>query len=52
MTEPEEVKARRRRRTIAFLDAENVDWKTRVLSFARKKTGSIAIMRFDDEVKS
>jgi integrase len=35
---------------IAFLEAENIDWNTRVLSFARKKTGSIAIMRFDDEV--
>ena len=35
---------------IAFLEAENIDWNDRVISFARKKTGSIAIMRFDDEV--
>ena len=35
---------------IAFLEAENVDWQTHVISFARKKTGSIAIMRFDKEV--
>ena len=35
---------------IAFLEAENVDWQNQVISFARKKTGSIAIMRFDNEV--
>jgi integrase len=35
---------------IAFLEAENIDWETNVISFARKKTGSIALMRFDDEV--
>ena len=34
---------------IAFLEAENIDWSNQVISFARKKTGSIAIMRFDDE---
>lgn len=34
---------------LAFLTAENVDWESRLISFARKKTGSIAIMRFDDE---
>lgn len=34
---------------IAFLDAENIDWEAGVLSFARKKTGSIALMRFDEE---
>ena len=34
---------------IAFLEAENIDWEARVISFARKKTGSIALMRFDDE---
>lgn len=37
---------------LAFLEAENIDWQARVLSFARKKTGSIAIMRFDHEVAS
>ena len=35
---------------IAFLEAENIEWQNRVISFARKKTGSIAIMRFDEEV--
>jgi integrase len=35
---------------IAFLEAENIDWEHNVISFARKKTGSIAIMRFDDEL--
>jgi len=35
---------------LACLEAENVDWEHNVISFARKKTGSIAIMRFDDEV--
>jgi integrase len=35
---------------LAFLEAENIEWEHRVISFARKKTGSIAIMRFDDEV--
>jgi integrase len=35
---------------LAFLEAENIEWEHSVISFARKKTGSIAIMRFDDEV--
>ena len=35
---------------LAFLEAENIDWQSNVISFARKKTGSIALMRFDDEV--
>lgn len=35
---------------LAFLEAENVDWQNRVISFARRKTGSIAVMRFDEEV--
>jgi hypothetical protein len=35
---------------LACLEAENIDWEHKVISFARKKTGSIAIMRFDDEV--
>ncbi len=34
---------------IALLDAGNIDWEHTVISFARKKTGSIAIMRFDEE---
>lgn len=32
------------------MEAENVDWETNVISFARKKTGSVAIMRFENEV--
>ena len=35
---------------LACLEAENIDWEHNVISFARKKTGSIAIMRFDNEV--
>ena len=35
---------------IAFLEAENIDWEHSVISFARKKTGSIALMRFDAEM--
>jgi integrase len=35
---------------IAFLEAENVDWQNHLISFARKKTGSVAVMRFDQEV--
>jgi integrase len=35
---------------IAFLEAENVDWQTNVISFARMKTKSVAVMRFDNEV--
>ena len=34
---------------IAFLEASDIDWENNVISFARKKTKSIAIMRFDDE---
>lgn len=35
---------------IAFLQAENIDWEENCVSFARRKTGSIAIMRFDEDV--
>lgn len=35
---------------LAFLEAENVDWEHNVISFERKKTGSIAMLRFGDEV--
>ena len=34
---------------LAFLEADNIDWESKVISFARRKTGSIAIMRFDEE---
>jgi integrase len=35
---------------LACLEAENVDWENHIISCARKKTGTVAIMRFDDEV--
>ena len=35
---------------LACLEAENIDWEHNVISFARKKTGSVAIMRFDEDV--
>lgn len=36
---------------IAFLEAENIDWKDRVISYARKKTGENAHVRFGPEVE-
>jgi hypothetical protein len=35
---------------LAFMEAGNIDWEHQVISFARKKTGSIALQRFRDEV--
>jgi integrase len=35
---------------IALLEAKDIDWEHNVISYARKKTGSIAIMRFDEEI--
>ena len=35
---------------IALLEAKNIDWEDSVISFARKKTGSIALMRFDADM--
>jgi integrase len=35
---------------LAFLEAENVDWDNHIISCARKKTGTVAIMRFDEDV--
>jgi integrase len=37
---------------LASLEAENVDWEQHVISFARKKTGSIALLRFGSEVQA
>ena len=37
---------------LSGLTAENIDWEQRVLSFSRKKTGSIALLRFGDEVEA
>ncbi len=35
---------------IAFLEAENIDWKNRIIGYARKKTGERAFVRFGNEV--
>jgi integrase len=35
---------------LAFLNAEDVDWEHHVITYARMKTGSVAIMRFDEDV--
>ena len=35
---------------LAFLEAKDIDWEHHVISFARKKTGTVAIMRFGEEV--
>jgi integrase len=35
---------------LAFLEADNVDWEHHVISYARKKTTTVAIMRFDGDV--
>jgi integrase len=35
---------------LAFLDAENVDWNNHVISYRRMKTGTIAIMRLDEDM--
>ncbi len=35
---------------VAFLKAENIDWENHAISFSRKKTNTVAILRFGDEV--
>jgi len=35
---------------LAFLEAENIDWKNNLISYRRMKTGTIAIMRLDEEM--
>jgi integrase len=35
---------------IALLEAENIDWEQRVVSYARKKTGELAFVHFGDEI--
>ena len=35
---------------LAFLEAEDVDWDNHVISYARMKTGSVAIMRMDEDM--
>jgi integrase len=36
---------------IAFLQADNIDWKNKLICYSRKKTGSNARMRMDDEME-
>lgn len=35
---------------VAFLEATDIDWKANAISFTRKKTKTIAIMRFDEAI--
>lgn len=35
---------------MANLTAENVDWPKRTISYARRKNGKVAVMRFGDEI--
>lgn len=37
---------------IAFLEARDIDWPNRVISYQRKKTGEYALIRFDDDVEA
>ena len=36
---------------LAFLEAENIDWDNHVISYKRMKTGTIAIMRMDEDME-
>lgn len=35
---------------ISLLEAGNIDWGNRIITYARKKTGEVASVRFDEEV--
>jgi integrase len=37
---------------VAFLASENVDWSAKVISFARKKTRTVSMIHFGDEVEA
>ncbi len=37
---------------VAFLSAEDVDWEMRVIGFARKKTKTVSLIHFDEEVEA
>lgn len=37
---------------IAFLEAENIDWKNKIISFARRKTGQLSQVHFGEEVET
>jgi integrase len=36
---------------LAFLEAKNVDWENNLISYKRMKTGTVAIMRMDEDMK-
>jgi integrase len=37
---------------LAFLEAENIDWENKIISFARRKTGQLSQVHFGDEVEA
>ena len=37
---------------LATLGADNIDWENRVISFRRKKTGTVAVLRFGEEIEA
>lgn len=37
---------------IAFLEADNIDWQTNVISFQRRKTGQLSQVHFDAELEA
>ncbi len=37
---------------IAFLEADNIDWENKIISYERKKTGEIAFIRFGADVEA
>lgn len=37
---------------IAFLEAQDIDWDQRIITYARKKTGQVAFVRFGADVES
>jgi len=37
---------------LATLGTDNIDWEDRVISFRRKKTGTVAVLRFGEEVEA
>ena len=37
---------------LATLGADNIDWENRIISFRRKKTGTVAVLRFDEQLEA
>ena len=37
---------------LATLGADNIDWENKFISLRRKKTGTVAVLRFGEEVKA